>query len=114
MVLRMACPTKRKGSDNWYYRRTIPADVRAILLKLPKERRPRGWYKTHISISLGTADRVAAKTKCPEVSADVERQLTAFREGPKPLWFVASLPIREFSQIMHGDPPSRPTATTPD
>jgi integrase len=39
MVLRMACPTKRKGSDNWYYRRTIPADVRAILLKVAKERR---------------------------------------------------------------------------
>jgi hypothetical protein len=30
MVWRMACPTKRKGSDNWYYRRTIPADVKAI------------------------------------------------------------------------------------
>ena len=83
MVLRMACPTKRKGSDNWYYRRTIPADVRAILQKLPKERRPRGWYKTHISISLGTADRAAAKAKCPEVSANVERQLKAFREGPR-------------------------------
>src|SRR3954468_11567311 len=85
MVLRMACPTKRKGSDNWYYRRTIPADVRVILEKLPKERRPRGWYKTHISISLGTADRNEAKTKCPEVSAGVERQLQAFRQSPKPL-----------------------------
>ena len=74
MVLRMACPTRRTGSDNWYYRRTIPADVRRILEKLPKERRPRGWYKTHISISLGTADRAAAKTKCPEIAA----------EGPPP------------------------------
>jgi hypothetical protein len=85
MVLRMACPTKRKGSDNWYYRRTIPADVRAILEKVAKERRPRGWYKTHISISLRTADRAAAKTKCPEIAAEVERQLKALREGPKPL-----------------------------
>jgi hypothetical protein len=27
----MACPTRRKGSDNWYYRRTIPADIRVTL-----------------------------------------------------------------------------------
>lgn len=40
MVLRMACPTKRHGSDNWYFRRQIPADVRAILEKLPKSQRP--------------------------------------------------------------------------
>ena len=85
MVLRMACPTRRKGSDNWYYRRTIPAHVRVILQKLVKERRPHGWYKTHISISLGTADRTAAKAKCPEVAASVERQLKALREGPKAL-----------------------------
>ncbi len=62
MVLRMASPTRRTDSDNWYYRRTIPADIRPILLKRPKERRPRGWYRTHISISLGTADRAAANT----------------------------------------------------
>lgn len=85
MALRMACPTKRKGSDNWYYRRTIPADVRALLAKLPARQRPRGWYKTHISISLGTADRDAAKAKCPRVADEVERQLKALRSGPKPL-----------------------------
>lgn len=33
MVLRMACPTKRLGSNNWYYRRTIPKDVQALLQK---------------------------------------------------------------------------------
>jgi len=55
------------------------------LQKLAKERRPRGWYKTHINISLGTADRAAAKAKCGEVTASVERQLKAFREGPRPL-----------------------------
>lgn len=52
MVLGMACPTKRQGSDNWYFRRQIPADVRAILAKLPKSQRPANWYRTHISISL--------------------------------------------------------------
>lgn len=35
MVLRMACPTKRKGSDNWYYRRRIPKDVQGIVAGLP-------------------------------------------------------------------------------
>lgn len=79
----MPCPTKRKGSDNWYYRRTIPADVQRILAELPPEKRPRNWYKTHIS-SLGTPDRALAKTKCPEIAAQVESQIKALREGPNP------------------------------
>jgi integrase len=81
----MACPTKRHGSDNWYFRRQIPADVRVILGKLPKAQRPRNWYRTHINISLRTADRGAAKAKCPEIAAEVEKQIAALREGPKPL-----------------------------
>lgn len=109
MVLRMSCPTKRTGSDNWYYRRTIPADVQTILQKLPKERRPPGWYKTHISISLGTADRATAKAKCGEVTASVERQLKAFREGPKALTAkkIASLPAS------HIEPLQKVWKTTP-
>lgn len=85
MVLRMACPTKRPGSDNWYFRRRIPADVQAILAKMPKTQRPRNWYAKHISISLKTADRAVAKAKCPEIATEVERQLKALREGPKAL-----------------------------
>jgi hypothetical protein len=57
----MACPTKRPGSDNWYYRKHIPADVRAILARLPKAQRPPGWHRDHISISLKTADRATVK-----------------------------------------------------
>lgn len=85
MVLRMACPTKRKGSNNWYFRRTIPADVKSILGRLPKAQRPRNWYRTHISISLKTADRDKAKARCPEIAAEVERRIAALREGPKSL-----------------------------
>jgi uncharacterized protein DUF6538 len=85
MVLRIACPTKRRGSENWYFRRRIPTDVQAILAKMPKTQRPRNWYAKHISISLKTADRAAAKSKCPEIAAEVERQLKALREGPKAL-----------------------------
>lgn len=85
MVLRMACPTKRPGSDNWYFRRKIPADVQAILERLPKAQRPRNWYGAEIMISLRTADRAAAKARCPEVAADVEKQIAGLRAGPKPL-----------------------------
>lgn len=109
MVLRMACPTRRKGSDNWYYRRTIPADVRVILQKLVNEGRPRGWYKTHISISLGTADRTAAKAMCTEVAANVERQLKALREGPKALTAkqiaaLSGVAYRAFAEGLEANP----------
>ena len=109
MVLRMPCPTKRKGSDNWYYRRTIPADVQRILAKLPRQKRPRGWYKTHISISLGTPDRALAKAKYAEVSARVEQQIKALREGPKPLSpkqvsALSGLLYRAFAERLEEDP----------
>jgi integrase len=85
MVLRMACPTKRTGSDNWYFRRQIPKDVKAILAKLPKAKWPRNWYRDHISISLKTADRAKAKASCPEIAAEIETQIAALRGGPKAL-----------------------------
>ena len=67
------------------------------------ERRPRGWHKT------GTADRAAAKTKCPEIAAEVERQLTALREGPKALTGkqISALPgiaYRAFAQGLEDNP----------
>ncbi len=81
----MACPTKRRGSDNWHFRRKIPTDVRAILEKLPKAQRPRNWYRIDIMISLKTADRATAKARCPEVAAEVEKQIAGLRAGPKAL-----------------------------
>lgn len=84
-VLRMVSLIKRKGSDNWYYRRTIPADVQRMLAKRSNHPRPKGWYKTHIIITAGTADRILAKARAADIAADVERQFKALREGPKPL-----------------------------
>ena len=109
MVLRMACPTKRTGSDNWYFRRRIPADVQAILAKMPKAQRPRNWYAKHISISLKTADRAAAKTKCPEIAAEVERQLKALRDGPKALTAkqvaaLSGIAYRAFAERLENNP----------
>lgn len=109
MVLRMACPTKRHGSDNWYFRRQIPADVRVILEKLPKAQRPRNWYRTHISISLKTANRAEAKGRCPEIAAEVEKQIAALRSGPKPLTTMqisalAGEMYRAFAENLEGNP----------
>jgi len=109
MVLRMACPTKRHGSDNWYFRRQIPADVRSILEKLPKAQRPRNWYRTHISISLKTANRAEAKGRCPEIAAEVEKQIAALRSGPKPLTTMqisalAGEMYRAFAENLEGNP----------
>ncbi|RAI33881.1 DUF6538 domain-containing protein [Rhodoplanes serenus] len=109
MVLRMACPTKRKGSDNWYFRRKLPADLQRILASLPKSRRPPGWHRQHIVISLGTADRDAAKAKCPEVAATVERQMEALRKGPAPLTpkqiaGLSGLVYRAFTEGLEEDP----------
>ena len=84
-VLRMVSLIKRTGSDNWYYRRTIPADVQRILAKQTNHPRPKGWYKTHIIFTTGTADRILARAKAADIAADVERHFKALREGPKPL-----------------------------
>jgi integrase len=105
----MPCPTKRKGSANWYFRRTIPADVQRILAKLPRGKRPPNWYKTHVSISLKTADRSLAKSRCPEISARVEQQMQALREGPKPLSprqlsALSGVLYRWFAQGLEDDP----------
>jgi hypothetical protein len=85
MVLRMPCPTKRPGSNNWQFKRRIPKDVQAILAKMPKAQRPKNWHSDQIVISLGTADPIRAKAKCPEVAAEVEKAMAALRSGPKPL-----------------------------
>lgn len=108
-VLRMPNPTKRNGSDNWYFRRRIPADIQRILGTLPRAKRPRCWHKTDIWISLGTADRAAAKAKCPEIAARVEQQVKALREGPKDLTAkqlsaLSGLAYKAFAENLEADP----------
>ncbi|MFD2183711.1 DUF6538 domain-containing protein [Rhodoplanes azumiensis] len=105
----MTCPTKLKGSDRWYYRRKIPADLRHIVAALPRARKPAGWGATHIKVSLGTADREAAKAKCAEVAAAVERQIEALRKGPTPLTpkqvaGLSGLVYRAFTEGLEEDP----------
>lgn len=85
MVLKVVSLTKRNGSNNWWYRLTIPADVQRILSKLSNHPRPKGWFATHIMLTTGTADKPLAKAKATDIAADVERQFKALREGPKAL-----------------------------
>ena len=85
--------------------RTIPADVQAILER--NGRRPQGWYKTHIIISLGTD--AAAKAKCSAVAPDVERHLKALRDGPRPLTAkqvsaLSGIAYRAFTEQLEANP----------
>lgn len=105
----MPCPTKRQGSNNWYYRRRIPADIQRILATLPSEQRPRNWHKTEIWISLGTPDRAAAKARCPAIAAEVEERLKALREGPRELTprelsALSGLAYKAFAENLDADP----------
>lgn len=82
MVLKTVSLTKRIGSDNWYYRRAIPADVQPVLLSRSQQSRPEGWYRTHISISLRTSDRKIARTRGAVVAALTERLIADLRGDP--------------------------------
>lgn len=79
MVLKTISLTKRIGSENWYYRRAIPADVQRVLRDRSQDTRPEGWYRTHISISLRTPDRRVARTRGAVVAAHAERLIADLR-----------------------------------
>lgn len=109
MVLKVVSLTKRNGSNNWWYRLTIPADVQRILAKLPNHPRPKGWFATHIMITTGTSDRTLAKAKALDIAADVERQFKALREGPKPLTAkqisaLSGIVYRAFAEGLENNP----------
>lgn len=82
MGIFMPCPIKRAGSDNWYFRTSVPKDVRAQLAAIPRARWPKGWGKSEIWISLRTSDKRSAKEECARVTAEVERQLAGLRAAP--------------------------------
>lgn len=106
----MVSLVKRKGSDNWYYRRTIPADVGRILEMTPKERgRHPGWYRIHIMISTGMPVRADAKTIDTDIAANVERRVKALRAGPKALTtkqvsILSGVAYRAFAEGLENNP----------
>lgn len=85
MVLRMARPITRKGTDNPAYRKRIPEDVKRILDKLPASYRPTGWGKNEIVISLRTADKRKAAAEYARIASEVETRFTTLRTGVKTL-----------------------------
>ena len=70
MVLRMARPISRKGTNNVSYRKRIPADVKRILDKLPKSFRSAGWGRDEIVIATGTADKRKADAELARIAAE--------------------------------------------
>jgi integrase len=72
-------PVKRSGSANWYYRESIPTDIRDLLIRRG-ERAPKEVWAT-----LGTPDIRLAKAKIVQVQADQHREWNALREAAKPV-----------------------------
>lgn len=81
MVLRMTRAVKRSGTANHQFTKRIPADVLRILDGLPAAYRPKGWGKSVISFTLGTADKRQAAAEHARASADVEARFAALRRG---------------------------------
>jgi integrase len=84
-VIRMARPTLRKGTRNGQFRKPIPEDIRRILAKLPDSYRPRGWGKTEITLTLGTADRRRIEAEHARILLEVQARFAALRAGRRAL-----------------------------
>lgn len=111
MVLRMARPTKRKGTDNVQYKKRIPADVKEVLANLPPQYRPKGWGKNFITISTGTADKKDAAKEFARIGAEVEERFASLRLGVRSLTHketvaLAGTVYEVWSQAMEDSPGS--------
>lgn len=97
MVLLMARPTKRSGSDKHQFRKRIPADVlgvargKRIMFSLPKTHtgdesiRVSAKIGVEVLISLRTEDDALATLRQGRALEQFERAIAAFREGPRAL-----------------------------
>ncbi len=85
MVLRMARPTKRKGTHNVQFQKRVPADIKKVLDALPRHYRPAGWGKEFITISTGTADQRKAQAEFARIGAEVEERFARLRSGVRSL-----------------------------
>lgn len=81
----MAYLVPRKGSANWYYRETLPADVRSILLARD------GTAPGEVWISLRSPDRRVARMRLPEVRAGQHRLWDELRKGEITVGGIPSL-----------------------
>lgn len=84
MGLRMAKPFKRKGSDNYWFRRGTPRDI----LEARKALAAHGIkVAREVTSTLGTADKSEAKRRCSELNAKWEAEWQQWRklltDGPR-------------------------------
>jgi integrase len=117
MALRMARPTKIKGSANIYFRERIPSDVLARV-RGTKLTVPVGDKLTNVSInekaqaikvSLRTPDARLAKHRHRQISDHLARFWEAVRNGPKPLTHRECVALsgriyHAFTQALGDDP----------
>jgi integrase len=75
-------PARRPGSINLYYRESIPADIRKLLIQRGEHAPDEVW------VTLGTPDFRLAKAKLVQVQADQHRKWDAMREAAKPIGVV--------------------------
>jgi hypothetical protein len=97
MVLSMARPTRRSGSNNCYFRKRVPADVlrmargQSVVFKFPGEQpgEPEvvsmATIAPIIQVSLRTRDPALTRLRHGLALSQFERICEAFRKGPQPL-----------------------------
>lgn len=81
----MSYLSRRSGSSNWYYRESVPSDIREILVRRD------GSSPKEVWVSLGTPDLRIAKTKLPFVRADQHRRWAELRKVATPVGTVPSI-----------------------
>ena len=70
---------RRSGSVNWYYRESLPQDIRELIVR-DKGSAPREKW-----ISLGSAGLRAAKAKLPQVRGAQHREWDELRKAHDPI-----------------------------
>jgi integrase len=77
--------SRRNGSANWYYRESVPHDIRELLVRRD------GSTPKEVWVSLGTPDLRIAKTKLPFVMAEQHRKWAELRKVAAPAGTIPSI-----------------------
>lgn len=121
MVLCMARPTRRSGSNNPYFRKRVPTDVlriargQSVVFRFPGEQPgdpeviSRVTIAPIIKVSLRTRDPALIRLRHGLALSQFERMCEAYREGPRPLTqrqivALSGLIYKRISELFYDDP----------
>jgi len=121
MVLIMARPTRRSGSNNSYFRKRVPADVlrvaRGQSITFTFAGDSPGEPEVSVRATIGSEVKVSLRTRDPAITrfrhglalSQFERMCEAFRKGPRPLTprqcvALSGLLYRMLEQAFYDDP----------